>query len=75
MVAHDVEKAPGYTTGSDLNYSKSLEAEQSGEKSSITVNADLLDGEIVDEKYGSTQRGLSSRHIQMLAIGGTIGTG
>ncbi|KAL8733539.1 MAG: hypothetical protein Q9181_003538 [Wetmoreana brouardii] len=27
------------------------------------------------EKYGTTQRGLKSRHIQLIAIGGAIGTG
>ncbi|KAL9613660.1 MAG: hypothetical protein Q9167_001789 [Letrouitia subvulpina] len=28
-----------------------------------------------DEKYGQTTRGLKSRHIQLIAIGGCIGTG
>lgn len=27
------------------------------------------------EKYGQTQRGLSARHVQLMAIGGSIGTG
>lgn len=27
------------------------------------------------EKYGNTQRGLKSRHIQLIALGGCIGTG
>ena len=27
------------------------------------------------DKYGHTQRGLKSRHIQLIAIGGAIGTG
>jgi amino acid permease len=27
------------------------------------------------EKYGTTQRGLKSRHIQLIALGGCIGTG
>lgn len=30
---------------------------------------------IGDEKYGQTTRGLKSRHIQLIAIGGCIGTG
>jgi amino acid transporter len=39
---------------------------------SISPNA----GESVDpEKYGQVKRGLKSRHIQFIAIGGTIGTG
>jgi amino acid transporter len=33
-------------------------------------------GEIVtDDTVGSTKRGLKSRHAQMIALGGTIGTG
>lgn len=27
-----------------------------------------------DAKYGTTQRGLKSRHIQLIALGGCIGT-
>lgn len=27
------------------------------------------------KKYGQTQRGLSGRHVQLMAIGGSIGTG
>lgn len=28
----------------------------------------------IDAQYGSTQRGLKSRHAQMIALGGSIGT-
>lgn len=28
-----------------------------------------------DERYDTTQRGLKSRHAQMIALGGSIGTG
>lgn len=35
----------------------------------------LLDGNHADEKYGHTLRGLSPRHVQLMAIGGAIGTG
>jgi amino acid permease len=31
--------------------------------------------ELEDDRYLQTQRGLKSRHAQMIAIGGTIGTG
>ena len=44
-----------------------------GRKSSVVktiVAADLL-----DDRYATTQRGLKSRHAQMIALGGTIGTG
>lgn len=43
-------------------------------KSSV-VNPEVLTGEIFDQRYESTQRGLKSRHCQMIALGGTIGTG
>lgn len=38
-------------------------------KSSI-VNAEVLTGEIYDERFESTKRGLKSRHAQMIALGG-----
>lgn len=34
-----------------------------------------VEAELNDTRYTQTQRGLKSRHIQMMAIGGTIGTG
>lgn len=43
-------------------------------KSSV-VNSEILAGEIFDQRYEGTQRGLKSRHAQMIALGGTIGTG
>jgi amino acid transporter len=33
------------------------------------------DGIIVDPVYGLTKRGLSGRHVQLMALGGSIGTG
>lgn len=30
---------------------------------------------VLEEQYGSTKRGLSPRHVQLMAIGGSIGTG
>ncbi|ORY16311.1 amino acid permease/ SLC12A domain-containing protein [Clohesyomyces aquaticus] len=44
-------------------------------RSSIPVNPEVLAGEIFDERYEKTHRGLKSRHAQMIALGGTIGTG
>lgn len=29
----------------------------------------------IEQQYGTVKRGLKSRHIQFIAIGGTIGTG
>ncbi|KAL2014221.1 hypothetical protein VTN00DRAFT_1746 [Thermoascus crustaceus] len=34
-----------------------------------------VEADLYDERYGVTQRGLKSRHLQMMALGGTIGTG
>ena len=36
---------------------------------------DVPDQEKGPGKYGTTQRGLKSRHIQLIALGGVIGTG
>ena len=35
----------------------------------------LIDHNTVDNEYGRTVRGLSPRHVQLMAIGGSIGTG
>lgn len=35
----------------------------------------MVEAELLDPRYAQTQRGLKSRHVQMMAIGGTIGTG
>ncbi|CAI7563859.1 unnamed protein product [Penicillium pancosmium] len=53
----------------------------SSEKQDITrdveasLGDDPLKGQILPVNEGSTHRGIKSRHAQMLAIGGTIGTG
>lgn len=39
------------------------------------VDHELLQGDIFDERFEKTHRGLKSRHAQMIALGGTIGTG
>ncbi|KAF2644300.1 histidine permease [Massarina eburnea CBS 473.64] len=40
-----------------------------------SIAGEILQGEIFDERYETTKRGLKSRHAQMIALGGTIGTG
>ncbi|KAF1984517.1 histidine permease [Aulographum hederae CBS 113979] len=57
-----------------VDYEKGLPTYDGRRKSSV-VNAEILEGEIFDERYEQTQRGLKSRHAQMIALGGTIGTG
>lgn len=47
----------------------------SSERKGSVVDAEVLQGDIFDERYEKTQRGLKSRHAQMIALGGTIGTG
>jgi hypothetical protein len=35
----------------------------------------LIQENLLDERYATTQRGLKNRHVQLMALGGTIGTG
>jgi amino acid transporter len=35
----------------------------------------LVEADLLDDRYATTQRGLKSRHVQLMALGGTIGTG
>ncbi|KAJ5290783.1 Proline-specific permease [Penicillium angulare] len=35
----------------------------------------LVEAELLDDRYATTQRGLKNRHVQLMALGGTIGTG
>ncbi|WEW58090.1 hypothetical protein PRK78_003557 [Emydomyces testavorans] len=35
----------------------------------------MIEKDLLDSRYSQTQRGLKSRHVQMMALGGTIGTG
>lgn len=35
----------------------------------------LVEKDLLDERYATTQRGLKNRHVQLMALGGTIGTG
>lgn len=42
---------------------------------SDTAPGILLDNHADDAQYGRTVRGLSPRHVQLMAIGGSIGTG
>jgi amino acid permease len=35
----------------------------------------LVEADLLDERYETTKRGLKSRHVQLMALGGTIGTG
>lgn len=49
-----------------------MEKKASAEEKPIS-NEDTSSGTILN--FGQTQRGLASRHVQLMAIGGSIGTG
>lgn len=43
-------------------------------ETSETIRA-LVAADLLDERYSVTQRRLKNRHVQLMALGGTIGTG
>lgn len=58
---HEAEKGISYPTGTHT--------------AEIYQNEiDVYDDSANEAKYGTTQRGLKSRHIQLIALGGCIGT-
>ncbi|PLB51662.1 proline permease PrnB [Aspergillus steynii IBT 23096] len=48
--------------------------ESAGDGKSGTMQA-MIEADLLDERYKVTQRGLKNRHVQLMALGGTIGTG
>jgi len=54
----------------DMSGEEKPSLSQSRSKTSAT--AEVLAGEMYDERYGGTQRGLKSRHAQMIALGGKL---
>ncbi|KIW98584.1 uncharacterized protein Z519_00245 [Cladophialophora bantiana CBS 173.52] len=52
---------------------KDRKVSMTGRKSSVTES--IIAADLLDERYAITHRGLKSRHAQMIALGGTIGTG
>ena len=40
-----------------------------------SVAESIIAADLLDDRYSTTHRGLKSRHAQMIALGGTIGTG
>ncbi|EAW11005.1 proline permease PrnB [Aspergillus clavatus NRRL 1] len=47
---------------------------EAGDVKTGTLQA-MVARDLLDERYAMTQRGLKNRHVQMMALGGTIGTG
>jgi amino acid transporter len=35
----------------------------------------LVEADYLDDRYETTKRGLKNRHVQLIALGGSIGTG
>ena len=65
------ESPPGYDKRPGEITEKSdgdRRASQTRRKSSV-VDPEVLTGEIYDERFDSTKRGLKSRHAQMIALG------
>ncbi|KAF4120338.1 Amino acid permease [Geosmithia morbida] len=52
-----------------------VEAKNGAVSTSDTGNGVLIDADDIANQYGQTHRGLSPRHVQLMAIGGSIGTG
>ncbi|KAK6067408.1 amino acid permease [Seiridium cupressi] len=60
-----------------LPYLAAMDTEKTGGLAAVT-SSDNASGEIITgttAEYGTTVRGLSPRHVQLMAIGGSIGTG
>ena len=65
------ENLPGYDE-KGLNVTEKPEEgymEQTARRKSSVVDPEILNGEIYDERFQSTKRGLKSRHAQMIALG------
>ncbi|EGP91209.1 unnamed protein product [Zymoseptoria tritici ST99CH_1A5] len=54
---------------------RGLNSDHDVRKGSITEAADIYGSAEAAEEFGYVKRGLKSRHIQFIALGGTIGTG
>lgn len=38
------------------------------------IDRTLVEADLLDDRYATTQRGLKNRYVQLMALGGTIGT-
>jgi yeast amino acid transporter len=67
----DPEKNGSFSVDPDKKHSISRDRRASSIANAETVVA----ADLLDDRFAQTQRGLKSRHAQMIALGGTIGTG
>jgi yeast amino acid transporter len=63
-----VNNAPAYDQASKEAADEKPKTSADRRKSSV-VNPEIIQGQIFDERYDKTQRGLKSRHCQMIALG------
>lgn len=70
-MAHVIEE-PGMAEKGISSYPEDRKYSADRKKS---VAESIVVADLLDERYAQTQRGLKSRHAQMIALGGTIGTG
>lgn len=69
----DPEKGVERTTAGDSKVFADRKHSLTGRRASVVES--IVAADLLDERYATTQRGLKSRHAQMIALGGTIGTG
>ncbi|KIW17637.1 hypothetical protein PV08_04832 [Exophiala spinifera] len=69
----DPEKGPGEEIKQDTYDGVDRKHSLADRKSSVAGS--VIAAGLLDERYLTTKRGLKSRHAQMIALGGTIGTG
>lgn len=69
----DPEKGIEPTTSRQSKDASGRKQSLTGRKASVVES--IVAADLLDERYATTQRGLKSRHAQMIALGGTIGTG
>lgn len=66
------------TTSDPEKIARSSDSDVSGQPPMVqrgSIGQIMLSEGLTDGRYEKTQRGLKSRHAQMIALGGTIGTG
>ncbi len=69
-MSSDPEKVVGH---GDIKEDPDRKHSLTGRKASVAES--IVAADLLDERFNITQRGLKSRHAQMIALGGTIGTG
>ena len=69
----DPEKGVERTAVGDSKVFADGKQSLTGRRASVVES--IVAADLLDERYATTQRGLKSRHAQMIAFGGTIGTG